>query len=683
MTTKGSIGGEFILQKTPSFLKDRVDVFDKYYAKMIAEIEAKPHDKITVTLPDGSTKEGEAWKTTPLDIANQISSGLAQHVVAAKVDDAMYDLTRVLEKSCTLKLLKFEDEEGKNVFWHSSAHMLGEALENYYGVKLCTGPAVQDGFYYDAYMGGNVVTEKDYSELEKLVKQYQSEKQPFQRLVCKKEEAMEIFSDNPFKIQILSTKVKDGETTTLYRCGTLIDLCRGPHLPNTQKVKGFAVTKNSACYWLGDASNDSLQRVYGTSFPETKQLKEFLKFQEEAKKNDHRRIGEQQDLFFFHELSPGSCFFMPHGARIYNRLIEFIREQYRVRGYTEVISPNVFNFDLWKISGHGDHYRENMFLFKAEDVEFGLKPMNCPGHCLMFKHSIRSYRDLPMRYADFGVLHRNELSGALSGLTRVRRFQQDDSHIFCRQDQIKQEVSGALDFMKYVYDTFGMTYELELSTRPEKSMGDIALWDRAEAQLTEALNEFAGEGKWKVNPGDGAFYGPKIDIKVMDSLKRQHQTATVQLDFQLPLRFELKYKTAKTGEDVFETPVIVHRAMLGSVERCFAILCEHFKGKWPFWLSPRQAIIVPVSEAFMGYANEIKNKIWNAGFDVEVDDSNNTLNKKIREAQVAQFNYILVVGKEEESKKTVNVRTRENVVEGEKTVEDVIKQFCEFREQHK
>lgn len=680
MENNGFIGGDFTLQKNPDFLKVRCEKFDKYYAEYLKEIENKPHDKIEITLPDGSKKEGLSWKTTPLDIAMQISQGLAQHVVTAKVDGNLYDLTRPLEKSCELVLLKFEDEEGKSVFWHSSAHMLGEALEQFYGVKLCTGPAVQDGFYYDAYMGSNVVTEKDYDELNKLVKSYESAKQPFQRLVCSKEQAMDIFSDNPFKIQILSTKVADGETTTLYRCGTLIDLCRGPHLPNTQKVKGFTVIKNSACYWLGDAKNDTLQRVYGTSFPDTKQLKEFLKFQEEAKKNDHRRIGEQQDLFFFHELSPGSCFFLPHGAVIYNRLVEFIRAQYRVRGYTEVISPNVFNFDLWRISGHGDHYRENMFLFEAEGVEFGLKPMNCPGHCLMFKHTNRSYRDLPLRLADFGVLHRNELSGALTGLTRVRRFQQDDSHIFCRSDQIKQEVLGALDFMKYVYTIFGMTYTLELSTKPAKAMGDDALWERAEAQLTEALNEFIGEGNWKENPGDGAFYGPKIDIKVMDALKRVHQTATVQLDFQLPIRFELKYKS-ESGS--FETPVIVHRAMLGSVERIYAILCEHYKGKWPFWLSPRQVCIIPVSEAFMPYAIEVKNKIWNAGFDIEIDESSNTLNKKIRQAQLDQFNFILVVGEKEVNNKTVNIRTRENEQKGEKTIDETIALFQELKNSFK
>lgn len=321
---------------------------------------------------------------------------------------------------------------------------------------------------------------------------------------------------------------------------------------------------------------------------------------------------------------------MPHGARIYNRLIEFIRKQYWARGYEEVITPNIFNLQLWEQSGHALHYKDNMFCFDVEGQEFGMKPMNCPGHCLMFAHRIRSYRELPLRVADFGVLHRNELSGALTGLTRVRRFQQDDAHIFCRPDQIKQEVLGALDFMRYVYTTFGMSYKLELSTRPAKALGDLELWQRAEAQLAEALNEFAGEGNWKVNPGDGAFYGPKIDIKVFDALERIHQCATVQLDFQLPIRFDLNFKSAHDGEDSYVRPVMIHRAMLGSVERMAAVLTEHWGGKWPFWLSPRQAIMVPVDPKYIDYAYRVQKHLHEAGFFVDVDDSSRTLNKKVR-----------------------------------------------------
>ncbi|KAK8828042.1 hypothetical protein WA556_004673 [Blastocystis sp. ATCC 50177/Nand II] len=701
--TSGCIGGEVEICKNAPFLQERLALFNKFYEEYQKSIQEKPHTDITITLPDGTQKPGKAWETTPMNIAEGISKGLAQHVLVARVvyDDAsigscyvkteedddheeeeegmLWDLTRPLEGSCKLWLLKFEDKGGKATFWHSSAHVLGESMENLYGVDLCIGPALKDGFYYDGYFGKMSVTEKDCSDIEAESNRIVKEKQVFQRCVLTKEQALELFAHNPFKKSIISSKVPDGGLTTVYRCGTLVDLCMGPHLPTTALIKGFAVVKNSACYWLGDAENDTLQRVYGISFPDAKELKEWKKFQEEAKKNDHRRLGEQQDLFFFHELSPGSCFFLPRGACVYNKLIEFIRGEYHKRGYTEVITPNVFNLDLWRISGHADHYKDDMFLFKCDDTEYGLKPMNCPGHCLMFKHSLHSYRELPLRFADFGVLHRNELSGALNGLTRVRRFQQDDAHIFCRPDQIKQEVSGVLDFMRHVYGIFGMTFKLELSTRPKKAMGDLALWDRAEASLKESLDDFIGAGNWKVNPGDGAFYGPKIDIKVMDAMNRMHQTATIQLDFQLPIRFDLSYKT-ETG--AMERPVMVHRAILGSVERSFAILLEHYKGKWPFWLSPRQAIVIPVNATCMEYAQKVKQMLWDNNFLVDVDDSGRTLNKMVREAQLEQYNYILVVGNKEVEGGQVAIRSRSNEMVGVKTLEECVAMFKEMEVNH-
>lgn len=392
---------------------------------------------------------------------------------------------------------------------------------------------------------------------------------------------------------------------------------------------------------------------------------------------------EKQKLAFFHQLSPGSAFWLPHGTRIFNSLVNFIKAQYWDRGFDEVITPNMFNLDLWHQSGHAMHYKDDMFVFEVEEQEWALKPMNCPGHCLMFGSAIRSYRDLPIRYADFGVLHRNELSGALTGLTRVRRFQQDDGHIFCRQDQITQEVLGALEFMKYVYNIFGMTYKLELSTRPKKALGERELWDTAEAALREALDTFNGKGNWRVNPGDGAFYGPKIDIKVMDAMDRVHQCATVQLDFQLPIRFDLKYTTdSKEEGKQFARPVIVHRAMLGSVERMFAVLCEHWAGKWPLWISPRQAMVIPVHKDFNDYANEIRQKLHDAGFYADVDLSKATLNKKLRNAQVAQYNFQLVVGKSEVENGTVNIRTRENKVEGEMKADEMVEMFKKLRAEH-
>ncbi len=392
---------------------------------------------------------------------------------------------------------------------------------------------------------------------------------------------------------------------------------------------------------------------------------------------------EKQKLAFFHELSPGSAFWLPHGTRVFNTLVNFIKKQYWDRGYDEVITPNMFNLDLWHQSGHAMHYKDDMFVFEVEEQEWALKPMNCPGHCLMFGSSIRSYRDLPIRYADFGVLHRNELSGALTGMTRVRRFQQDDGHIFCRQDQITQEVLGALEFMKYVYSIFGMTYKLELSTRPKKALGERELWDTAEAALREALDTFNGKGNWRVNPGDGAFYGPKIDIKVMDAMDRVHQCATVQLDFQLPIRFDLKYTTdSKEEGKQFARPVIVHRAMLGSVERMFAVLCEHWGGKWPLWISPRQAMVIPVHNDFNDYASEIRQKLHDAGFYADVDVGKATLNKKLRNAQIAQYNFQLVVGKSEVENGTVNIRTRENKVEGEMKADEMVEMFKRLRAEH-
>jgi threonyl-tRNA synthetase len=385
----------------------------------------------------------------------------------------------------------------------------------------------------------------------------------------------------------------------------------------------------------------------------------------------------------FHDLSAGSAFWLPHGARIYNKLIEFIRGHYWNRGYDEVITPNVYNLDLWHQSGHALHYKDAMFCFDVEGQEWAMKPMNCPGHCLMFAGAIRSYRDLPLRFADFGVLHRNELSGALSGLTRVRRFQQDDAHIYCREDQIESEVLDALNFMKDVYTTFGMTYKLELSTRPKKALGEIELWKRAEEALANAMDKFGGKGSWRLNPGDGAFYGPKIDIKVMDAMDRVHQCATIQLDFQLPLRFKLQYTTASKEEgEQFKPPVMIHRAMLGSVERMFAVLCEHYGGKWPFWLSPRQIMLIPVHAEFFGYCDQVREKLHKEGFYVDVDLTKATFQKKVRNAQVAQYNFQMVVGKAEVENGSVNIRTRENEVKGEMKVDDMIAMCKQLRDEY-
>ncbi|NXM96766.1 SYTC2 ligase, partial [Sylvia borin] len=666
------------LQCVPSFIEDRLKLYEalkKEHDALLAYRAANQSKSIKITLTDGEILEGESWKTTPYQLAVGISQVLASNAVIAKVNGELWDLDRALEGDCTLELLTFDNEEAKTVYWHSSAHILGEAMEGYFGGCLCYGPPIENGFHYDMYIEDRSVSSTEFPLLENRCKNIIKEKQAFERLEVKKEILLDMFKYNKFKCRILNEKVKT-PTTTIYRCGPLIDLCRGPHVRHTGKIKALKIIKSSSTYWEGKSDMETLQRIYGISFPDNKMMKEWEKVQEEAKNRDHRKIGKEQELFFFHDLSPGSCFFLPRGAFLYNTLMDFIRGEYRRRDFTEVVSPNIFNSKLWEASGHWQHYSENMFSFEIEKEMFALKPMNCPGHCLMFAHRPRSWRELPLRLADFGVLHRNELSGTLSGLTRVRRFQQDDAHIFCTMEQIEEEIEGCLDFLKSVYAVFGFTFQLHLSTRPENYLGDLEVWDHAEKQLQNSLNNF-GE-QWNLNPGDGAFYGPKIDIKIKDAIGRYHQCATIQLDFQLPIRFNLTY-VGKDGDDK-KRPVIIHRAILGSVERMIAILAENYGGKWPFWLSPRQVMVVPVGPTSEQYAQQVCSQFFEAGFMSDVDlDQSCTLNKKIRNAQLAQYNFILVVGEKEKANNAVNVRTRDNKVHGEISVSSAIEKLKKFK----
>eukprot|EP00300_Choanocystis_sp_HF-7_P003669 c1279_g1_i1.p1 GENE.c1279_g1_i1~~c1279_g1_i1.p1 ORF type:complete len:766 (+),score=177.08 c1279_g1_i1:48-2300(+) len=644
----------------PAFIQTRLMMFQQAKIEHEAWLSAQPAEAIEVTLPDGTVLRDGLFKhrTTPLDIANIISKQLGKQLVVALVDGATWDLMRPLEGSCRIELCKFDSDAGKHAFWHSSAHVLGQALEILYGASLGIGPALESGFYYDSVAAdGRAMTPEDYDAIEAVVADIVKEGQPFERVAVPKAVALEMFAYNKYKVELITNDIPDGSVITLYRCGPLVDLCRGPHLPNTNMVKAFKVTNHSSAYWKSKQENDTMQRVYGVSFPKASLLDDHLEFLRRAQESDHRRIGIEQELFFFHPLSPGSAFFLPHGARMYSRLIDMIKEQYWKRGYTEVVSPNVYNHKLWITSGHWQNYQENMFQFEVEKEAFALKPMNCPGHCLIFKHRVRSWRELPMRIADFGVLHRNELSGALTGLTRVRRFQQDDAHIFAMPEQIQQEVAGVLDMLQEVYGIFGFAFELKLSTRPAKYLGEIADWDKAEAALTEALDTFcAARGtSWTVNPGDGAFYGPKIDIVIMDALRRKHQCATCQLDFQLPKNFELEFID---DSGALVRPVMIHRAILGSVERMMAILCESYAGKFPLWLSPRQIAIVPVASAHYEYANAVQARLHAAGYYVTSDQSAKTLNNKIRSAEESHHNFILVVGDKEVAAGSVNVRHR-------------------------
>ena len=720
--SEGSVtDGLVVPSKIASFdnecVKRRLEKFEKYLKTQNEKLAQLKSREISITLPDGKVVKGESFKTTPLQIATNISKKLAERMMVARVKyenrdkglgsdivdcDAeelteeaskseLVDLSLPLEGDCSLELLDFTSEEGVQTFWHSSAHIIGNSLEKHLSGYLTHGPPLKEGgFFYDIFAGQKKVVPEDYEKLEALANEVIKQNSVFERVILSKQEALDLFVDNPFKVKLIEAKIHDNAMTTAYRCGDLIDLCTGPHLPSTGRVKVVKVLKNSASYWLANQKNDVLQRVYAISYPSKKEMDIYLLEQEELAKRDHRNILEQQSLVHFNNLAPGCAFYLPHGTRLFNRLIEFMRKQYTYRGFSEVNTPNMFKTDLWKMSGHYFKYREDMFFVKTEDEEHGLKPMNCPSHCLMFGSTLRSYRDLPIRMADFGVLHRNELSGALSGMTRVRKFHQDDAHIFCRNDQIMDEIVNQLEFVEYVYSNFGFEFSVELSTRPEKYLGTIDMWDSAEKSLTEALNK---TGKpWKLNPGDGAFYGPKIDIKVLDCYKRKHQLGTVQLDFNLPQRFNLQFKsegTPETEEKVdesqpqtqavpkenmteeekysvigklkhgFERPIIIHRAILGSLERCIAILTEHFGGKWPFWLSPRQIMVIPISAKLNEFAERVKNRFVLEGYYADFDNNNLTLNKKIRNAQLQQYNFILIIGEKEAASNSVNVRVRD------------------------
>ncbi|KAB0401706.1 hypothetical protein E2I00_018871 [Balaenoptera physalus] len=670
---KKESGPDSEVKNPPNFVKERLKLFEilkKDHQLLLAIYEKKGNTSnvITVRVADGKTVEGEAWKTTPYRVAAEISQELAESTVIAKVNGELWDLDRPLEGDSTLELLMFEDKEAQAVYWHSSAHVLGEALELRYGGLLCCGPPTDCGFYYDMFLEDRAVSSTELPALETVCKAIIKEQQPFERLEVSKEALLDLFKYNKFKCRILKEKINT-PTTTVYRCGPLVDLCKGPHVSHTGKIKAIKIFKNSSTYWEGNPEMETLQRVYGISFPDDQMMTAWEKLQEEAKTQDHRRIGKEQELFFFHDLSPGSCFFLPRGAFVYNTLMDFIREEYHRRSFMEVLSPNVYSSKLWETSGHWQHYSDNMFTFDIDKDTFALKPMNCPGHCLMFAHRPRSWREMPIRFADFGALHRNEPLGTLSGLTRVRRFQQDDAHIFCTVEQIEEEIKGCLQFLQSVYSTFGFSFQLNLSTRPENFLGEVEIWDEAEKQLQNSLMEF---GKpWKMNPGDGAFYGPKIDIKIKDAIGRYHQCATIQLDFQLPVRFNLTY-VSKDGDDK-KSPVIIHRAILGSVERMIAILSENYGGRWPFWLSPRQVMVIPVEPTCEKYALQVSTEFFEEGFMADVDlDHSCTLNKKIRNAQLDQYNFILVVGEKEKTNNAVNVRTRDNKIHGEISVTSAI-----------
>ncbi|XP_060114650.1 threonine--tRNA ligase, mitochondrial [Heteronotia binoei] len=664
----------------PNHVAERLAFYEKLKVAAegkLAQRVSKDSRPIRISLPDGRAVEGEAWKTTPYQVALRTSQSLAKAAVTARVNGNLHDLDRPLEGDAELEFVDFESQDGQTLFWHSSAHVLGWAAEQFYGAFLCHGPSTENGFFYDMYLDEQrSVQEKDLPVLEELCKGIVEEKHPFERLEVSREELKELFKHNKFKLHIIDQKVTS-PTATVYRCGTLIDLCRGPHVRHTGTIRALKLLKKTSTSWRGDPSAETLQRIYGISFPSTKQLSTWEQAQEEAARRDHRRIGKDQELFFFHELSPGSCFFLPKGAHIYTTLMDFIKSEYLKRGFHEVITPNIYNVKLWEASGHWQHYAENMFSFRVNNETLALKPMNCPGHCLMFGHRPRSWRELPLRLADFGVLHRNEPSGSLTGLTRVRRFQQDDAHIFCAMDQLEGEIRGCLEFLQAVYSVFGFALHFYLATRPENFLGDSNLWDQAEQVLEKSLQDFSQP--WELSPGEGAFYGPKVDVQIKDALGRYHQCGTIQLDFQMPLRFALSFTSKDGGAP--ERPVMIHRAVLGSVERMLAVLAENYGGKWPFWLSPSQIVVIPVGPDAEGYAHEVHQFFRQAGFMADVDDDfGSTLNRKVRKAQLAQYNFQFVVGRQEMSKRTVNVRSRDTRQHGQRELQEALGRLRELQD---
>ena len=622
---------------------------------------------IKVTLKDGSVKEFEN-ELSVLEIAKSISEGLARAVVAASVNDQVVGLDYIVKEDCTLNLFKFDDVEGKDVFRHTSAHMLAQAIKRLYPeAKFAIGPSIENGFYYDIDLDQRLTME-DLQKIEAEMKKIAKEDLKVERYELPKEEALAWAKENgeDYKVELIE-ELPEGEVISFYKQGDFTDLCRGPHLPSTKKVKAVKLLSIAGAYWRGDEKNKMLQRIYGISFEKNKDLEQYLHLLEEAKKRDHRKLGKELELFFIPEEGPGFPLFLPKGMELKNALLKFWREIHRQDGYYEIETPIILNRHLWETSGHWYHYKENMYTVKIDEQDFAIKPMNCPGSMLYYQSKPHSYRDFPMRVAELGRVHRHELSGALHGLMRVRAFTQDDAHIFMLPEQIKDEIKGVVKLIDSVYKTFGFEYHLELSTRPEDSMGTDEEWETAENGLREALEEL--NLPYILNEGDGAFYGPKIDFHLKDCLGRTWQCGTIQLDMQLPQRFDISY-VGQDGEK--HRPVMIHRVALGSIERFIGILIEQYAGKFPVWLAPTQVKILPISDKYMDYANEVKKALFDAGVRVEMDDRAEKIGFKIREAQLQKVPYMLVVGEKEAAENQVAVRSRDKGEMGSMNLADFV-----------
>lgn len=614
-------------------------------------MKIKLRDQSTIELPEGSSAK---------DLADKLKLTAPNQALSASINGVTRDLATLLHEGDTVYFWSFDDKEGKEVFWHTSAHVLAQAILRLYpNAKPTIGPPIDQGFYYD--FADLTISDADFDRIEKemqaiVQENYVSKREGFSN----KEEALKAFAHNKYKCELIES-FSPQDPLTGYRQGEFFDLCRGPHLYSLGKIKALKVLKTAGAYWRGDSKNEMLTRIYAITFPDRALLKEYLVQIEEAKKRDHKLLGPKLDLFSLKEEAPGMPFIHPKGLTIWNELIQFLREKHMRNGYIEIKTPAMMVKDLWEISGHWQNYREHMFTSEVEEREFAIKPMNCPGCMLFYKTHSHSYRELPLRIAEFGNVHRFEPSGALSGLFRVRGFHQDDAHIFMKPEDIESEILNALNLAHELYTAFGLQYHLELSTRPEKNtIGSDAEWENATKGLKGALDK-SGRA-YKINEGDGAFYGPKIDFHIRDALNRTWQCGTIQLDMALPERFELEY-TDKDGAR--KRPVMIHRALYGSIERFFGILIEHFAGKFPLWISPAQVRILTVADRHSDYAEEVAAEVRKASFHVDIDHGAESVSKKVRNAQILQYNYILTIGDQEMEHKTINLRTRDNVVHGE------------------
>src|SRR3954470_7611137 len=623
-----------------------------------------------VTLPDGAKLELPDG-ATGADAAGAIGPGLARAALAVRDNGALRDLSAPLREDQEIRILtKSDGADALELIRHDAAHVLATAvLELYPGVKISIGPPIEGGFYYDfEFPPGVSLSEDDLPRIEERMREHVKADEPFLREDVTTDVALERFraEDQPYKVELVEDLIANEgvETVSLYRNGPFTDLCRGPHAPGTGRIGVFKLLSVAGAYWRGDANRQMLTRIYGTAFASKKELDAHLERLEQARARDHRKLGRELDLFAFSETATGSAFWLPHGTQLFNELTKLSRSMGAPRGYTEVKTPQLYDSQLWKTSGHWDKYRENMFVTESEGRQLALKPMNCPGHCQLYKLQKFSYRDLPLRYSEPGLLHRNELSGTLHGLMRVRHFAQDDAHIFCTEEQIQQEVTGCLEFAFATYELFGFDVEVELSTRPEQRIGSDELWDHSEGALEAALED--NNLDYRVNEGDGAFYGPKIDLHMRDSLGRSWQLGTVQLDYNFPERFELTYTGADNAE---HRPVMIHRALMGSYERFIGILIEHYAGEFPVWLAPVQAIVLPVADRHLDYAREVQQALGD--FRIEVDDRTESIGRKIRDAELRKVPYMLVVGDREVEERTAAVRRHREGDQGALALADV------------